>query len=282
MRIVVIVEQVWDLTSIDVDPITGEVDRSRTVFVCNPADRTAFAYALLLKRAIGMADIDVYSVGPERVNTVLRECLALGASHVIRVWSDRLEGAGEGTVAQALASILRQQVFDLVLMGNRSADQGPSVLGPMLAEVLGLPQVTGVAALQLDGERGEMVIRRRLERGVQEELTVHLPALLCLEPGLAEPHQASLPALLAAQQASVPVIQPVVVPEHAAPRLAGLYPPRPRPHRLAGPDPGASVEARLAAILGTGQTKSTNVVSEGTPEELVERILMLLHERHFL
>jgi hypothetical protein len=60
-------------------------------------------------------------------------------------------------------------------------------------------------------------------------------------------------------------------------------PPRPRPRRLAAPDPSLPVEARLAAVLGSGERlDQEHTLVEGPPSLLVERILALLEERGYL
>ncbi len=286
MRIAVIVEQIWDPASVEPDPLTGAIDMSRVVAILSPSSRTALELALRLAtggQPSGAHTADAYCAGPHAADAALRECLALGAKHITRVWDTLLADADTLSLARALAAVLHPEAYDLLLLGNRGPDQGPNALGPLLADVLALPQVTSVEALT-PGEDGRTArVRSRLDRGVREELEVELPAVVAIEPGVIEPLSASLPAVLAAQQAAIPVVRPPRPSESPAPRLLGTHPPRPRPHRAAiAPDEEAPVAERLAAILGTGKASSTSTLFDGPPDEAVERILALLAERHYL
>jgi electron transfer flavoprotein beta subunit len=181
-----------------------------------------------------------------------------------------------------LADVIGNENNDLILTGSRDPDQGPTAIAPMLAEFLDLPQVTSVEAILPTQTAEELHVRRRLGQGAREELKVALPAVVCLEPGLVELRIASLPALLAAQKTPVPLVRPKLLVRLAEPRLANCRPPRPRPDRLAAPNPLGSVEERLNAILGTHHSERTNTIIEGPPEGLVEQILVLLEARGFL
>ena len=282
MHIVVLAQRVWDPISVEPDPITGEIDRDRVVDVTNPADLVALEVALRLVEERG-GDVAVYAVGPQSTDLTLRESLALGAHAVTRVWADWLDGAGPDGRARALAAALADAHPDLILTGNRGADQGPNAVGPMLAALLGIAQATGVDAVQVDDAVSEAIVSRRLDRGVHEELALTLPAVICVEPGIAEVRTAPFPRLLDARVADVPVFAPER-PAHRGvePRRVGFAQPRPRPHRLPTPDPEAPVEERLAFIMSRGEGKAAGRIIEGTPDELADRIVELLEADGFL
>jgi electron transfer flavoprotein beta subunit len=279
MRITVVVEHGWDPASVEVDPLSGAVDERRTVSSIGDGSRAAVALALGLRDRGGR--VDVLAAAPAAADPDLRGLLAAGVDGVARVWSDSLVGAGADAAARALAGPLEDAGADLVLTSDRGLDGGRGVLGPMLAELLGLPQATAVEQLAITASGGEVTVRRRLDRGAREQLVLCLPAVVCVEPRIAALADAPLPALLASSSAPVPVLAPAGVPPGC--RLVRRLPPRPRPRRLPAPDPALPVEARLAAVLGGGNAREgEHAVAEGPPEVLVERILRLLEERGYL
>ena len=199
------------------------------------------------------------------------------------MWAGALEGAGTEAAARALAGPLAAVSADLVLTGGRTLDGGAGTLGPMLAELLGLPEATAVEHLAVTAGGGEVTVRRRLERGARELLALALPAVVCVEPGIAALEDAPLPALLATRRAPVPVLEAAPGGVAGDCRRVRRLPPRPRPRRLAAPDPSLPVEARLAAVLGGGERlDQEHALVEGPPWLLVERILALLEERGYL
>ncbi|HEY2705226.1 MAG TPA: hypothetical protein VGL20_16210 [Candidatus Dormibacteraeota bacterium] len=283
MRVAVAVEHGWDPSTVEADPLTGTVDETRTVAGLGVSALAAVALALRLRGPGGR--VEVLVAAPASAEGELRGLLAAGVDAVTRVWADGLEGAGTEAAARALAPPLATAAADLVLTGGRSLDGGAGTLGPMLAELLGLAEATAVEHLEVTDTEGcgEVVVRRRLERGARERVSLALPAVVCVEPGIAGLDDASLPALLAARGA------PVAVREAALDGVAGgcrrvrRLPPRPRPRRLAAPDPSLPVEARLAAVLGGGgRHDQEHALVEGPPALLVERILGLLEERGYL
>ncbi len=280
MRIAVAVEHGWDPATVEADPLTGAVDESRTVTGLGASSLAAVALALRLRGPDGR--VEVLAAAPAGAEEGLRGLLAAGVDAVTRVWAGGLEGAGTEAIARALAGPLATAAADLVLTGGRSLDGGAGTLGPMLAELLGLAEATAVEHLEVTGEGGEVAVRRRLERGARERVALALPAVVCVEPG-AGLDDASLPALLAARGAPVAVLEAALDGAAGGCHRVRRLPPRPRPRRLAAPDPSLPVEARLAAVLGGGgRHDQEHALVEGPPALLVERIVTLLEERGYL
>ena len=280
MRISVVVEHGWEPSTVEADPLTGAVDAARAIAGLGDSSRAAVAMGLRLRGEAGR--VEVLAAAPAAAEPELRSLLAAGVDAVLRVWGPGLEGAAAEAVARALAAPLGAASADLVLAGDRSLDGGRGALGPMLAELLGLPAATAVEALAVTSSGGEVTVRRRLERGRREQLALSLPAVVCVEPGIAGLADAPLPALLAARDAPVPVLGATAEAEPGCRRVRRL-PPRPRPRRLPSPDPSLPVEARLAALLGADRGhEGEHTLIEGPPEVLAERILRLLEERGYL
>ena len=280
MRVSVVVEHGWDPATVEVDPLTGAVDAGRAIAGLGESSRAAVALALRLRGESGR--VEVLAAAPAAADPELRSLLAAGVDAVLRVSGPGLDGAPAEAAARALAGPLSAASADLVLTGDRSLDGGRGSLGPMLAELLDVPAATAVEALAITSSGGEVTVRRRLERGRREQLALSLPAVVCVEPGIAGLGVAPLPALLATLDAPVPVLAAPAEADPACRRVRRL-PPRPRPRRLPHPDPELPVEARLAAMLGGERPhEGEHTLVEGPPEVLAERILDLLEKRGYL
>jgi electron transfer flavoprotein beta subunit len=288
LKIAVCIKQVPDPLSVEIDPLSGAINSERLAYIINPPDLESVELALRWRDKFG-GEVHVVSAGPERVEKALRDCLALGVDSVTRLEPARTMESSPSQTARALAEVIKPLGVDLVLCGARSADNGSGQVPAMLAERLDLAQVTSVVAatLEIEGENGPALqVERKLERGKRERLRVSLPALLALEPGMVEPRYAALPAYMAAQQATIPVVRPANQTRREAPvRLVEIRPPRPRPHQIFIPDPDLPAAVRIQAIL-SGGTDSTAAKKgspvEGSPEEQADRIIDFLEKRGFL
>jgi electron transfer flavoprotein beta subunit len=261
MRVAVVVEQVWDPASIEVEPVGGAIDWARAAAEPGPGSLEA------VELALGLGEAHVFGLGPPAVEELLRACLALGAA-----------SASVAPDPHALAEALGAGGFDLVLAPHRSGDQGASAVGPLLAGLLDLPQATGVESLSVAD--GEAVVVRRLDRGEREELAVPLPAVIAVEPGIARPRSASPGALLAARTAQVALLPPEAGVQR--PVFLGHRPPRPGPPRMRTLDGSLPAEARIASVIGTASEGPRRELVTGSAEHVAERIVHLLAERGFL
>jgi electron transfer flavoprotein beta subunit len=270
VRVAVVVERVWDPPSVEVDAWSGRVDLSRVAAIAGPGSFEGVELGLRLGEAVA------YAVGSPAVDGLLRRCLAMGAG-AIRVVVPDGESAAPDLAARALAQALGGEDLGLVLTPARSGDESAGLLGPLLAGLLDLPQASAVEELRVDEEAGEAFVRRRLDRGARAELTLPLPAVIALEPGVVAPRDASPASLLAAQEAVVPTFE---VARPAAPSLTflGHQPPRPPAPWLEAPDSRQPAEARISAVVrGRAENRRPSVVS-GPPDQLADSIIKLLKE----
>ena len=121
MRIAVCLSRVPDPKTVEADPITGEIDAGRTLYVLNPADAAALEIALRLK-APG-DKVTALTVGPDEAESVLREALAVGADDVFRVWEEDRVKTRPLVTSLLIATALRTEgPLDLVICGARTAD----------------------------------------------------------------------------------------------------------------------------------------------------------------
>ncbi|HLZ81879.1 MAG TPA: electron transfer flavoprotein subunit beta/FixA family protein, partial [Ktedonobacteraceae bacterium] len=208
MHICVCVKQTPDSGSVYIDPISGQVDEERFVQVLNPADACALEAGVRIKEQWG-GTLLALTLGPGDAEGALRAALAMGADTVARLWSSQASSWGPFTVASALAGYIRNEIAapDLVVCGDSASDWAGGVVGPMLAEKLDLPQITGVTQLELIKDAGtvSLQVTRKLEGGYRELLEAQLPLLITVTSELNEPRYPSLPAHLAALRAGIPV-----------------------------------------------------------------------------
>jgi electron transfer flavoprotein beta subunit len=160
-------------------------------------DGYALEVALQLTEKQGQAgEVVILSVGPDGVQEILRKGLAMGAARAIQLKADEVPFDGV-PIARALAEELKGGNYDLILFGRMATDTANGTVGPMTAELLDLPCVTGIS--QLDIANGRGTARRDLE-GASETVEFSLPAVLTIDEGIARPRLASLKGIMAAKK----------------------------------------------------------------------------------
>lgn len=191
MKIVVAVKQVPERDSpVRIGADGRSIDESDIVWTMNEPDAYALEEALQLKERGGEGEVIVLSVGPERVESTLREALAKGADRALHVvtpeaGAESLTERDTLDVAHLLAEAIRSESPDLVLTGLQSDDLGAGQTGVVLAELLGLPYATLVLSVEMDagGNTGHIRVKRELENGWFQHIEMPLPALLTIQSG---------------------------------------------------------------------------------------------------
>ena len=290
MHIYVCVKQTPDGASVYIDPITGQVDIERFVQILNPADACAIEAAVRLKEQIG-GTVTVLTLGPRDAEGALRAGLAIGADAAFRLWHNDAAEWGPFVVAMTLAAFIQyaEVTPDLILCGDTSSDWSSGIVGPALAQHLNMPQVTGVAQLQMAQEQvpTRLHVTRKLERGYREILEAEAPLLLAVTADLNEPRYPSLPAHLAALKAPIRVIDPhdfMNVSDDGTDEmtLLEMHTPRPRPRYVTTPNSKDSAYQRIGDIVSGGATSRKARLIEGTPEELAASLVEFLKTRGFV
>jgi len=183
MNIVVCLKQVPDTTEVRIDPKTGTLIREGVPSIINPDDKNALEEALVLKEKYG-AHVTVVSMGPPQAEKALREALAMGADEAILVSDRAFAGADTLATSYALASTINRLDYDIIFAGRQAIDGDTAQVGPEIAEHLGIPQVTYVENVEMNGEY--LKVRRALEDGY-EIIKVKAPVLLTAIKELNEP-----------------------------------------------------------------------------------------------
>ena len=159
-------------------------------------DGYALEVGLQLTEKQGAGEVVIVSVGPDGVQETLRKGLAMGAARAVHLKAEEVPFDGMA-VAQALAAELKEGNYDLVLFGRMATDTANGTVGPMTAELLGLPCVSGISQLDIADGRG--TARRDLE-GASETVQFPLPAVLTIDEGIARPRLASLKGIMTAKK----------------------------------------------------------------------------------
>jgi electron transfer flavoprotein beta subunit len=224
MKIAVCVKQVvtreWPIRVSEQKTWIRDQDAS---FELNEPDAYALEEALRLKEKHG-GEVVVCSAGPPRAAQVLREALARGADRAIHVESDALASGDAVQVAGSLAGAIRDEAFDLVLTGLQSDDQGFGQVGVVLAETLGVPHATIIMEVQVDAEAKTMRVKRELEGGWFQWVSMPLPALLTIQSGINQLRYATLKGIMGAKKKEIRKMPAAAVPA-ARQRIVSMYVP---------------------------------------------------------
>jgi electron transfer flavoprotein beta subunit len=203
MKIIVCIKQVpAHDSSLRVE--SGRLDESDWQFEMNEPDAYALEEALGLKEKSGGGEVVVVSAGPERILSTIREALAKGADRAIHV--DLPEGVNLDplTTARLLARAIEPEAADLVLSGLQSDDMGYGQTGVILAELLGLAHATIV--MEVNPQGSSVRVKRELEDGWFQYVTLPLPALLTIQSGIKRLRYATLMGIKKAKTKQVKVV----------------------------------------------------------------------------
>ena len=202
MNIIVCVKQVPDTEAlIKVKPDGSGIVEDGIKWVMNPYDEYGVEEALKLKEKLG-GDVTVISVGPPRVMETIRTALAMGAEKGIHIDDPSLYGADAYTTASALAAAIKGIPYDIIFCGQRAIDDDSGQVGAILAELLGIPQLTIITKLEVTDKSVKAV--RPIE-GAQLVIESSLPCVVTAQKGLNEPRYASLPGIMKAKKKPVEV-----------------------------------------------------------------------------
>jgi electron transfer flavoprotein beta subunit len=216
-------------------------------FEMNEPDAYALEEALRLKEKLG-GEVVVCSAGPARVAQVIREALARGADRAIHVEEQSLSSADAAVIADALAAAIRDEAFDLVLTGLQSDDQGFAQTGVVLAERLGLPHATII--MQVEAAEGHLRVKRELEGGWFQWVTMPLPAVLTIQSGINQLRYATLKGIMAAKKKEI---------------------------RKAAAPAAAAARQRIVSLYLPEKAKKTELIG-GSPAEAAKELVRRLRE----
>jgi electron transfer flavoprotein beta subunit len=183
-----------------VDPEDHTVDRERSDPVLNANDEWAIEEALQISERIDGTEIIALCMGPEEAGSTVRKALSYGLDGAIHITDPALPGSDALATARALAAALADEDFDLVVMGNQSSDARTMLVPAMLAEFLGVPAVTYVKDLVIDG--GTLQAQRETPGGYQV-VRASMPAVVSVVEAINEPRYPTFKGIMAAKKKTV-------------------------------------------------------------------------------
>lgn len=254
MNILVCLKQTFD-TEEKIVVENGKVKEDGVQFIINPYDEYAVEEAIVLREKLG-GTVTTLTIGPARAEEAIRKALAMGADEAIHISDESLFG-DEYTAAKVLAKAIEGKSFDIILAGNQAVDDGSGQVAVRLAELLGIPHISTITRLEVEGVK---VTAERDAEGDVEIVETTLPVLVTAQQGLNEPRY---PSLIGIRKANKKPLQ-----------------------RLSGADLGISAGdvAAKTEILETAlpPAKSGGRVLEGELADQVKELVSLLKNKEKL
>jgi electron transfer flavoprotein beta subunit len=215
----------------------------------NESDAYALEEALQLKEKHG-GEVIALSLGPARVQSVIKEGLARGADRGLHLEDPQFDGLDAFGTASAIAAAAKAEGFDLLLTGLQSDDFGYAQTGVIAAELLGVAHATIVMDVQPEGDG--IRVKRELEAGFFQWVGLPVPAVLTIQSGINTLRYATLKGIMAAKKKEIRKL------DSAALGLGGLL------HKL-----------EIKRIYFPEKTKQTQMI-EGTPGEVAAKLIAKL------
>jgi len=204
MDIIVCVKHVPETAEaeIKIDSAGKSIEKSGLVFDINEWDDYALEEAVQVKEKIG-GTVTAITVGSEDTDSTLRKCLARGADKAVRLTDPKFEGSDGYAIAKILYKTIKDLPFNMIFTGAQAGDDGYAIVGPTLAELLGIPHATMVKKIELNGDVAK--VNRELEGGLEEIIEIRLPAVLTIQTGINEPRYVSIMGIRKAMQKEIKV-----------------------------------------------------------------------------
>ncbi|MFC5500776.1 electron transfer flavoprotein subunit beta/FixA family protein [Lysinimonas soli] len=203
MKIAVLVKEVPDTWGDrHLDPTTKRVDR-RSDAVVDEVDEKAVEVALQTREAHPGSEVTIVTMGPKTALDSIRKGLAMGADNAIHLVDDGLVGSDAVQTSAALAAALAPRGYDLIIAGNESTDGRTAAVPAMLAERLGVAQLSFLRAMTVSGST---VTGERVTDDGYLEVSTELPAVVSVNEQIAEARYPSFKGIMGAKKKPVEVL----------------------------------------------------------------------------
>ncbi len=198
MKILICIKQVSDLEARFTLSEDGTLDESNLVWRMNKYDSYAVEQGLLLKDLGVTSSVDVLTVGPQRVEAVVRKGLEMGADCGVHILDESETANSPYAICKTISCYAKDKNYDLILCGLQSEDFANAQVGPMLGEMLSFATVTGV--IEFSFEQDRFVLKRELEQGRRCKVSVNSPAVITCQSGLNLPRYPTFPNIMKAKK----------------------------------------------------------------------------------
>ena len=206
MKIAVLVKQVPGSESpLNIDSSEKGLDESQVTYITNESDNYAIEEALQICDKLEEGEVVIISMGPQRVQKAIREALAKGGHRAIHINTNSSASSDPLVTASALASIMKDEKFDLIFSGLQSDDLGFGQTGVVLGEMLEMS--TATLAMSTEVAEGKIRVKRELESGYFQWITMTLPASISVQSGCNTPRYPSLKGIMGAKKKEITEVQ---------------------------------------------------------------------------
>ena len=182
------------------------LDESQLAYIMNESDNYALEEALQICEKNNDGEVVVVSLGPDRTQKVVREALSKGADRAIHIQSDGNYPTDPLAAASLFAETLKDEDFDLIFSGLQSDDLGYGQTGIILGELLGMS--TASLAMSTEIIDDKIKVKRELEAGYFQWVTMALPASISIQSGCNTPRYPSLKGIMGAKKKEINVVTP--------------------------------------------------------------------------
>ncbi|NLV17113.1 MAG: electron transfer flavoprotein subunit beta/FixA family protein [Syntrophomonadaceae bacterium] len=253
MNIYVCVKQTVDLQQVRIRKETREPVLDGVPLTIGNIDKNALEEGVRLRDKLGGKVIGV-SAGSEELNDTIKEALAMGADEAIMIIAPELEGAESSTVAMALAKAIEKTgEIGIILLGEGSSDNYSGQVGPRIAEILDLPQITYVSSLEAEGNTVKAV--RNLE-DCFETVEAEMPVVVSVVSEINEPRIPAVTQILKAGRKPKQIYSPaelgVEIAGSQIKTISNLAPEQDRKRLLFQEGVGQDVKSLVAALESEG------------------------------
>ncbi|MFZ5569222.1 MAG: electron transfer flavoprotein subunit beta/FixA family protein [Thermodesulfobacteriota bacterium] len=162
----------------------------------NRFDEFALEEAIRIREKLPHVTVDALSVGPDHIRNALRRAMAIGADNGIHIRHESRGFSDAQHVAELIAGYAATGQYDLILTGVMAEDDMQGLVGPFVADLLGLPCATVVVRQDLNLSENTIRVACELEAGLSELVELRLPALLSIQTGINRPRYPSLSNML--------------------------------------------------------------------------------------
>ena len=209
MKIAVLVKQVPSPES-PLPLVSNEdwLDESQVAYIMNESDNYALEEALQIREKNNDGEVVVVSLGPDRTQKVIREALSKGADRGIHIQSKDKYPTDPLLAGSLFAETLKEENFDIIFSGLQSDDLGYGQTGIILGELLGMS--TATLAMSTEIINNKIKVKRELEAGYFQWVTMSLPASISVQSGCNTPRYPSLKGIMGAKKKEIHVVTPSV------------------------------------------------------------------------
>lgn len=196
MNIVVCMKQTFDTEAKIVLNAEGKIDPKGVTLVINPLDEYAIEEGLRMKEKFG-GEVTIVTLGGDQAQAAVRSALAMGADKAILINDPALDKVDEGVAAEILSQAVKTIPYDILLAGVMDTDNGSAQVAVRLAEKLGLPSISSVTKLEVNGDQAVAV---RVIDGGTATFEVTLPAVITVVQGINEVRYPSVAGIMKAKK----------------------------------------------------------------------------------